>query len=202
MWRFLLCRPTVLISDIYLVPNYFVPTSLFHTHFTSLDIHQFLHAFLPPFLYLPSFLLFPCPSIEVNTSAWVPNFLYWKEIAHFAIQIRPVGTKAYTYDSNLAVTVHKCWGQHSCLSCILLPYIQFNDQSLQDEEGNFEPSNKIISELPNEQYNSVFSTLDPTMTIKYPKVFFGHPQANTLSDINITREDIIDAIKKYLTKLF
>ena len=33
------------------------------------------------------------------------------------------------------------------------------------------------------------------MTIKYPKDFFGHPQANTLSDINITREDIIDAIK-------
>ena len=36
---------------------------------------------------------------------------------------------------------------------------------------------------------------DPTMTIKYPKDFFGHIQANTLSDINITREDIIDAIK-------
>ena len=33
------------------------------------------------------------------------------------------------------------------------------------------------------------------MTIKYPKDFFGHPQANKLSDINITREDIIDAIK-------
>ena len=33
------------------------------------------------------------------------------------------------------------------------------------------------------------------MTIKYPKDFFGHPLANTLSDINITREDIIDAIK-------
>ena len=33
------------------------------------------------------------------------------------------------------------------------------------------------------------------MTIKYPKGFFGHPQGNTLSDINITREDIIDAIK-------
>ena len=31
------------------------------------------------------------------------------------------------------------------------------------------------------------------MTIKYPKDFFGHPQANTLSDIK--REDIIDAIK-------
>ena len=30
---------------------------------------------------------------------------------------------------------------------------------------------------------------------KYPKDFFGHPQGNTLSDINITREDIIDAIK-------
>ena len=52
-----------------------------------------------------------------------------------------------------------------------------------------------MSELLNEQYNSVFSTPDPTMTIKYPKDFFGHPQANTLSDINITREDIIDAIK-------
>ena len=37
--------------------------------------------------------------------------------------------------------------------------------------------------------------MDPTMTIKYPKDFFGHPQANTLSDINITREDIKDAIK-------
>ena len=28
----------------------------------------------------------------------------------------------------------------------------------------------------------------------YPKDFFGHPQGNTLSDINIT-EDIIDAVK-------
>ena len=54
-----------------------------------------------------------------------------------------------------------------------------------------------MSELLNEQYNSIFSTPGPTMTIKYPKDFFGfgHPQGNTLSDINITREDIIDAIK-------
>ena len=52
-----------------------------------------------------------------------------------------------------------------------------------------------MSVLLNEQYNSVFSTPDPTMTIKYAKDFFGHPQGNTLSDINITREDIIDAIK-------
>ena len=52
-----------------------------------------------------------------------------------------------------------------------------------------------MRELLNEQYNSVFSTPDPIMTIKYPKDFFGHPQANTLSDINISREDIIDAIK-------
>ena len=36
---------------------------------------------------------------------------------------------------------------------------------------------------------------DPTMTIKYPKDFFGHLQANTLSDINITWEHIIAAIK-------
>ena len=59
---------------------------------------------------------------------------------------------------------------------------------LQDEEGNLEPSNKKMSELLNEQYNSVFSTPDRTMTIKYPKDFFGHPEGNTLSDI-------IDAIK-------
>ena len=52
-----------------------------------------------------------------------------------------------------------------------------------------------MGELLNVQYNSVFSTPDPTMTNKYPKDFFGHPQGNTLSDINITREDIIDAIK-------
>ena len=66
---------------------------------------------------------------------------------------------------------------------------------LQDEQGNLEPSNQKMSVLLNEQYNSVFSTLDPMMTIKYPKDFFGHPLANTLSDINITKEDIIDAIK-------
>ena len=73
----------------------------------------------------------------------------------------------------------------------------------EDEEGNFSrmkrgtwnQATKKMSELLNEQYNSVFSTTDPTMTIKYPKDFFGHPQANTLSDINITREDIIDTIK-------
>ena len=35
---------------------------------------------------------------------------------------------------------------------------------LQDEEGNLEPSNKKMSELLNEQYNSVFSTPDPATT--------------------------------------
>ena len=62
---------------------------------------------------------------------------------------------------------------------------------LQDEEGNLEPSNKKMSELLNEQYNIVFSTPDPTMTIKYPKDFFGHIQGNTLLDINITREELV-----------
>ena len=60
---------------------------------------------------------------------------------------------------------------------------------------NLEPSNKKISELLNEQYNSIFSTPDQTKTIKYPKDVFGHSQANTLSDINITRENFLDAIK-------
>ena len=66
---------------------------------------------------------------------------------------------------------------------------------LQDEEGNLEPSNKKMSELLNEQYNSVFSTADPKKTIKNPKDFFGHSQGNTLSEINTTRENIICAIK-------
>ena len=63
------------------------------------------------------------------------------------------------------------------------------------KRGTWNQSNKKMSELLDEQYNSVFSTPDPTMTIKYPRNFFGHPQANTLSDIKITREDIVDAIK-------
>ena len=54
-----------------------------------------------------------------------------------------------------------------------------------------------MSKLQTEQYNSVFSTPDPTMTIKYPRDFFGHPQANTLKDINFTRENIIEAIKTF-----
>ena len=52
-----------------------------------------------------------------------------------------------------------------------------------------------MSELLNEQYNCVFSTPDPTMIIKHQKNFFGHPKASPLSDFNITREDIIAAIK-------
>ena len=36
---------------------------------------------------------------------------------------------------------------------------------LQDDEGNLEQSNKKMSELLNEQYNSVFLTQDPTITI-------------------------------------
>ena len=63
------------------------------------------------------------------------------------------------------------------------------------KRGNLELSNKKISKLLNEQYNSVFSTPGPTITIKYIKNFFGHPQGKTLSDIIITREDITDAIK-------
>ena len=55
--------------------------------------------------------------------------------------------------------------------------------SVQDEEGNLKPSNKKLSELLNEQYNSVFRTPDPTMTIKYPKDFFGHPEGNTLQTL-------------------
>ena len=38
------------------------------------------------------------------------------------------------------------------------------------------------------------------MTIKYPNDFFGHPEENTLSDINITGVDIIDAIKKTISQ--
>ena len=60
------------------------------------------------------------------------------------------------------------------------------------KRGTWNQATKKMSELLNEQYNSVFSTPDPTMTIQYPKDVFGHPQANTLSDINISREDIID----------
>ena len=55
-----------------------------------------------------------------------------------------------------------------------------------------------MSELLNEQYNSVFSTPDPMIIFKYTKAntgFLRHPLTNTLSDINIMREDIIDAIK-------
>ena len=65
----------------------------------------------------------------------------------------------------------------------------------QDKGGTYNQTIKKKSKPLNEQYNSVFSTPDPKMTTKHPKDFFGHPQANTLSDINITREDIIDAIK-------
>ena len=61
-------------------------------------------------------------------------------------------------------------------------------EPLQDEEGNLKLSNKIMSELLNEQYNSIFSTPDSIMTIKYPKGFFGHPQTNTLLDINFTKD--------------
>ena len=39
---------------------------------------------------------------------------------------------------------------------------------LQDEEGNLEPSNKKMSELLNEQYNSVFSSPDQMIAVKYP----------------------------------
>ena len=48
-------------------------------------------------------------------------------------------------------------------------------EPLQDEERNLEPSNKKMSELLNEQYNSIFSSPDQMMTVKYPKDFFGHP---------------------------
>ena len=60
--------------------------------------------------------------------------------------------------------------------------------------GDLEPSNKKISELLNEQCNCVFSTPDPAMTIKYPITFLDTHKENTMSDFNITREDIIDAI--------
>ena len=66
---------------------------------------------------------------------------------------------------------------------------------LRDKEGNLEPRNLKMSELLNEQYNSVFSIPDPTKSIVNLRDFFGNPQANTLSDINITRVIVIDAIK-------
>ena len=52
-----------------------------------------------------------------------------------------------------------------------------------------------MSGILNAEYNSVFITPNPTKDVKYPNNFFGHPQANTLSDIQNRREDIIDATK-------
>ena len=40
------------------------------------------------------------------------------------------------------------------------------------KSGTWNIVTKKMSELLNEQYNGVFSTLDPTMTIKHPKDFF------------------------------
>ena len=60
-----------------------------------------------------------------------------------------------------------------------------------------------MSELHNAQDNSVFSTPDPTKDFKYQNNDFGHPQVYTLSDnitieyYNITRADIIDAVKTF-----
>ena len=65
----------------------------------------------------------------------------------------------------------------------ILLQILINDSTIkagiephQDEMGNLETCKKM-SELLIEQYNSVFSL------IKYPKDFFRHPQANTLSEM-------------------
>ena len=44
-------------------------------------------------------------------------------------------------------------------------------------------------------YNTIASSAPRTnKNHQYPKDFFGHPQANTLSDINVTRKDILDVI--------
>ena len=108
-------------------------------------------------------------------------------------------------ERNLRETRVYCCYQEKPKILLQISKKQLNDQSWNwtspGWRGNLEPSNKNMSELLNEQYNIVFSTPDPTMTIKYPNDIFGHLQGNTLSDINITREDLIDAIKP-LTKLF
>ena len=73
-------------------------------------------------------------------------------------------------------------------------WLQFNSLGVEcrhrriNGSGSKPVSNTKTSTVLNEQYNSVFSTPDPTMTIKCQNDFFEHPQANTLSDINITRE--------------
>ena len=92
-----------------------------------------------------------------------------------------------------------CWYQAKPQILLQICKKQLNDKSYNwtspgRREGTWNQSNKKMSELPNEQYNSVFSTPDPPMSIKYTNDFFRHPQANTLSDINITWEDVIDAI--------
>ena len=73
--------------------------------------------------------------------------------------------------------------------------MRLGSEPLRDEEGNLESCNQKMSELLNEQYICVLSTKDPSKTINYPKDFFGHQQATTLSGIDKLREDIIDAIK-------
>ena len=60
---------------------------------------------------------------------------------------------------------------------------------LHDEEANLEPDNN-----KNERASSALRT-QQWLLYKYPNYFFGHPHSNTLSDINITREAIIDEIK-------
>ena len=43
------------------------------------------------------------------------------------------------------------------------------------QKGTWNQATKMSDPL-NEQFKSVFSTTEPTMTIQYPKDFLGHPQ--------------------------
>ena len=64
----------------------------------------------------------------------------------------------------------------------------------QDEEGTWNQATKKMSELFFNANNTIASSAlrtQQTMTVQYSKDFFGHPQVNTLSDIDITREVFI-----------
>ena len=111
------------------------------------------------------------------------------------------------------VTKKSKWNKSYCYHQSELEiHLQIDKKNLKMEldlsrmkKGAWNQPTKKMSKLLSEQYNIVFSAPDQIirLLIKLPKDFFLHPQANSLSDIKMTRENIIGRCNKtYITKLF
>ena len=119
-----------------------VGTSLYSCLFYFFPYSRLSSYLLRLFLYLISFLLFPCASVWGNTCAWVPHFLYsqtrW-DLLFFARRNGPCFGRSFAYQNLIKQNYVVSWSSQP------LSYLEHHDCLMLSQPSSYPDASLVKS---------------------------------------------------------